>query len=59
MSEDIISIILSQKSYLEQWNDTKNDSESIDNIVLTDNPCRFIGTEYIITHDGKLINLRF
>ena len=55
---DLISILLAQRSYLEQWNDTKIVTEP--NIGDDEaSPWRLLGDDHMITSDGKLIRLKF
>lgn len=58
MSDDLLSILLTQRSYLEQWNDTKNPIQS-DNTDVDEPTWRLLGDDHMITSDGKLIRLKF
>ena len=58
MSDDLISILLAQRSYLEQWNDTKIVTESISDDKITPS-WTLLGDDHMITSDGKLIRLKF
>lgn len=58
MSDNLLSILLAQRSYLEQWNDTKNPIQT-DNTDVVEPTWRLLGDDHMITNDGKLIRLKF
>ena len=58
MSDNLLSILLAQRSYLEQWNDTKNPIQT-DNTDVVEPTWRLLGDDHMVTSDGKLIRLKF